>query len=105
MLHRDIASDFIKLLLPKLSQKKVAIVAHGDAVSMCKDYENVETGSESDFDTEFLSLKMNISIVDDVYEAIAHLRRHKASHSDAILTDSRETLSYSLRQQVLLVSM
>lgn len=90
LLHRDIASDFIKLLLPKLSQKKVAIVAHGDAVSMCKDYENVETGSESYFDTEFLSLKMNISIVDDVYEAIAHLRRHKASHSDAILTDSRE---------------
>ena len=43
---------------------------------------------DESFFEEFLSLKMNITIVNDIYEVIEHMRAHNAQHSDAILTDS-----------------
>ena len=76
-------------LLPELSKKNVAVVAHHEAYDLCQGYKLLEEGKKEDFDIEFLSLKLNITVVPDVYEAIAHLRAHNASHSDAILTDSR----------------
>lgn len=88
LVHKNIAKEFISKLLLKLKEKQVAVVAYNGAYELCKGYEKLEQGSAEDFDREFLSLKMNLTLVDDVYEAIAHLRKHNASHSDAILTDS-----------------
>lgn len=89
LVHKNAAKQFISLLLGELAKKHVAIVAHGEAYDLCQGYELLEKGEKEDFDTEFLTLKMNLAVVPDVYEAIAHLRAHNASHSDAILTDSR----------------
>ena len=89
LVHKNVADKFIPLVLKKLQEKKVTVLAHGTAFDLAHDYQYLDKGCDEDFDTEFLSLKMNLTVVDDVYEAIAHLRRHNASHSDAILTDSR----------------
>lgn len=89
LVHKNVADKFIPLVLKKLQEKKVTVLAHGTAFDLAHDYQYLDKGCGEDFDTEFLSLKMNLTVVDDVYEAIAHLRRHNASHSDAILTDSR----------------
>ena len=90
LVNKEIAENFFAKLLPALEAKKVSIRAHKEAYAMCGNYSLLEQGESSDFDTEFLSLKMNLTVVDDVYEAIAHLRKHNASHSDAILTDSKK---------------
>ena len=89
LVHKNVADKFIPLVLKKLQEKKVTVLAHGTAFDLAHDYQYLDKGCDEDFDTEFLYLKMNLTVVDDVYEAIAHLRRHNASHSDAILTDSR----------------
>lgn len=89
LIHKNIAKLFMEKLLPELSKKNVAVVAHHEAYDLCQGYKLLEEGKKEDFDIEFLSLKLNITVVPDVYEAIAHLRAHNASHSDAILTDSR----------------
>lgn len=93
LVHKSVASEFLKQLLPELAERKVKIRTHKEAVSLCSAYEYAEEGSALDFDREFLSLEMNITVVSDVFEAIAHLREHKASHSDAILTDSKKNAS------------
>ena len=66
-------------------------MAHNNLESELKalDYPYVLAGTDSDFDTEFLSLKMNVAVVSGIAQACEHLRLHKASHSDAILTDSQ----------------
>ena len=43
------------------------------------------------FGTEFLSLKMSVKAVGDVYGAIDHVSRYSSKHSEAIVTESRET--------------
>lgn len=40
-----------------------------------------------DFDTEWLSLVLGLKVVDDLDEAIAHIRQHSTAHSDGILTE------------------
>jgi glutamate-5-semialdehyde dehydrogenase len=43
---------------------------------------------ESDWDTEFLDMRMVVGIVDSLDDAIAHVNRHGTGHSEAILTSS-----------------
>lgn len=90
LVNKDIAKEFLLKLMPALEASHVSVKAHKDAFALCGNYPLLLQGEDCDFDTEFLSLKMNLTLVDDVYEAIAHLRKHNASHSDAILTDSKK---------------
>lgn len=90
LLHEDIAVPFIDMLLPELLKYKIEIYAHGDIFTLCKqkEYPYLHRGDPTLFDREWLSLTLNIAVVEDVKDAVAHLRRHKAHHSDSILTDS-----------------
>lgn len=90
LLHEDIAVPLIDMLLPELEKYQIEIYAHGDIFTLCKakEYPYLHRGDPTLFDTEWLSLALNIAAVEDVKEAVAHLRRHKAHHSDSILTDS-----------------
>ena len=75
-----------------LAERDVEIVAHGRAWELLKDLipGKVREGQPGDFDTEWLSLAVNIAAVDDLNAAVAHLRAHGAVHSDAILTNDYE---------------
>ena len=90
LLHEDIAVPLIDMLLPELLKYKIEIYAHGDIFTLCKEkeYPYLHRGDPTLFDREWLSLSLNIAAVEDVKDAVAHLRRHKAHHSDSILTDS-----------------
>ncbi len=90
LLHEDIAVPLIDMLLPELEKYQIEIYAHGDIFTLCKakEYPYLHRGDPTLFDTEWLSLALNIAAVEDVKDAVAHLRRHKAHHSDSILTDS-----------------
>ncbi|WP_281756891.1 glutamate-5-semialdehyde dehydrogenase [Succinatimonas hippei] len=90
LLHEDIAVPLIDMLLPELEKYQIEIYAHGDIFTLCKakGYPYLHRGDPTLFDTEWLSLALNIAAVEDVKDAVAHLRRHKAHHSDSILTDS-----------------
>jgi glutamate-5-semialdehyde dehydrogenase len=52
----------------------------------------VEVGpaADDDWDTEYLDLKMAVGVVDSLEEAIEHVNAHGTSHSEAIVTSSRE---------------
>jgi len=46
---------------------------------------------DKDYDTEFLELTVAVKTVDSVDEAINHINQHGSGHTDAILTESKET--------------
>jgi glutamate-5-semialdehyde dehydrogenase len=58
----------------------------------------IELASEQDFDTEYLANKLNIKVVEDIEEAIGHIRRFGSSHSEAIITESYTASEYFLDQ-------
>lgn len=88
LVHKDVAEQFIPLVSQKLKEKKVTLVTHNGADRYLSEYPYKQEGDDESFFEEFLSLKMNITIVNDIYEVIEHMRAHNAQHSDAILTDS-----------------
>ncbi|MGN0902940.1 MAG: glutamate-5-semialdehyde dehydrogenase, partial [Succinivibrio sp.] len=90
MVHEKVAATFIPLVFEKIKEKKVKVHLHGDAVKFLASYPYADSGVPELLEREFLALEMNLVVVKDVYEAISLMREHHASHSDAILTDSRK---------------
>ncbi|HGF7228945.1 glutamate-5-semialdehyde dehydrogenase [Vibrio cholerae] len=86
LVHQAIA----KLLLDKLIAKlngKVAFVAEPKAKALMNAAAELRDAQAGDFDTEWLSYTLGVKVVQDVQEAIEHMREHNASHSDAIMTN------------------
>ncbi|WP_457597251.1 glutamate-5-semialdehyde dehydrogenase [Hydrogenimonas sp.] len=50
----------------------------------------MEEATEEDFDTEYLANILSVKVVENLDEAIAHIRRHGSGHSEAILTDDHK---------------
>jgi glutamate-5-semialdehyde dehydrogenase len=48
----------------------------------------VGEATESDWDTEYLDMKMVVGVVDSLTEAIAQVNLHGTGHSEAIVTGS-----------------
>ncbi len=92
LVHQALQDSFIPRLAQYLAERDVELVAHGRAWEILKDLlpGHVREGQPADFDVEWLSLKVNIAVVDDLNAAVAHLRAHGAVHSDAILTNDYE---------------
>lgn len=49
---------------------------------------------EKDFDTEFLDYILAVKCVNDVREAVAHIRAHSTGHSEAIITTNESARKY-----------
>jgi glutamate-5-semialdehyde dehydrogenase len=53
---------------------------------------------DSGFGTEYLDLTMNVKIVDSLDEAIAHIHRFGSGHTDAIVTENKDTAARFLNE-------
>ncbi len=89
LIHRDQAERFIPAFLQRMAQENIPL--HGD--------ENVlpllQNGPASvvavkteQYDDEWLSNDLNVKLVADLDDAVAHIREHGTQHSDGILTRS-----------------
>lgn len=85
VVHREIADDFLKKLYELIGDK---VKMHGDA-EVRKILPAIEAG-EPDYNTEFLDYAMNIKIVADIDEAIAHINTFSSKHSESIITECEE---------------
>lgn len=88
LVHRDRAVALLHTLEPELSKHKILVHIHGEAQEIMRDYPYLAKCTPEDLDTEYLGMQLNIVLVDNINDAIRHLRRHKAIHSDAILTNN-----------------
>lgn len=57
----------------------------------------LKKADEASFGTEFLSHKMSIKTVKDVEEALDHVALYSSKHSEAIVSDNKETTTYYLQ--------
>ena len=86
LLHRDIAEE----ILPKLKKR---LDAHNVEIRGCEITKMilgtcVVPATEEDWATEYLDYILAVKVVDNIYDAIAHIRKYSTGHSECIVTDS-----------------
>ncbi|BCK27519.1 glutamate-5-semialdehyde dehydrogenase [Vibrio cholerae] len=86
LVHQAIAKPLLDKLIAKLNGK-VAFVVEPKAKALMNAAAELRDAQAGDFDTEWLSYTLGVKVVQDVQEAIEHMREHNASHSDAIMTN------------------
>lgn len=87
LVHKDVAAQLFARLLTAFNQYGLHIVAGSSALPYLDGVAQLREAQSGDFDTEWLGPTLGVVVVDSVDEALAHMRAHNASHSDAILTN------------------
>ena len=88
LVHRSIAAELLPQVVDELGAAGVEFHAGERAYQIVGEDERVLPAAADDFDTEWYNLTLNLKVVDDVDEAIAHIGRHGTQHSDSILTET-----------------
>ena len=82
LVHRDVAMDFLPMLLPALQAKNVHILGEETVQGIIP----CAPATENDWHAEYLDYTLSIKVVDSLEEAIAHVNRYGSHHTDAIVT-------------------
>ena len=84
LIHKDIASDFLKKAIPIYNSKDVKLIGDEKAVQLGVPFE----AYYEDWQTEYLDLILSIKIVDNLEDAIAHIQKFSSKHTDGIITEN-----------------
>jgi len=90
LVNADVAAKLLPKLLGELHGAGVELVGDERARSVAG-ATPVGEASDSDWDTEYLDLKMVVGVVDSLDEAVEHVNRHGTGHSEAIITSSGDS--------------
>ena len=88
LVHRSVAAELLPQVVDELGAAGVEFHAGERAYQIVGGDERVLPAAAEDFDTEWYNLTLNLKVVDDVDQAIAHIGRHGTQHSDSILTEN-----------------
>lgn len=98
LVNRSIAARFLPALSARMAAVGVTLHASDDAMPLLQaGPAKVVAVAAEDYDDEWLSLDLNVTLVEDIDQAIDHIRIHGTHHSDAILTRSLSHAEYFVR--------
>ncbi|AUX92535.1 glutamate-5-semialdehyde dehydrogenase [Mixta gaviniae] len=99
LVNAAVADAFLPALSQRMAQEAITLHADPRALPLLQQGPaDVEAVKAQEYDNEWLSLDLNVRIVDDMDEAIAHIRAHGTQHSDAILTRDTRAADRFVRQ-------
>lgn len=85
LVHRAVADRFLPQVASRLGQSGVTI--HGCPVTLALVPDAV-AATEEDWAMEYLSLDVAIRVVEDIDDAMSHIRHYSTHHTESILTAS-----------------
>ena len=88
LIHKDMAGEFLPMLSGHLGKLGVTLHASETAMPYLAGKGNVAPLDPKDLDKEWLTLDLNVHVVDSLEEGISFIREHGSGHSDAILTEN-----------------
>lgn len=95
LIHRQISPEFIRELLQDFKNLGVEIVVDDLLKRLNPDW---NLASEEDWNTEYLSLKLSVKLVDDIQSAIDHINEYGSAHTDSIITQDEKEAEKFLSQ-------
>ena len=88
LVHEKIADEFLPKICKKFKDNGVEIRGDKYTHEICSD---IILADDKDWHTEYLDLIISIRVVKNIDEAIEHINFYGSSHSDAIVTDNKES--------------
>ncbi|MFG6445519.1 glutamate-5-semialdehyde dehydrogenase [Microbacterium sp. P07] len=95
LVHQDAAERVLPGVLVALKQAGVTV--HGDERTARYDGD-VVPATDDDWATEYLSLDLAVRVVDDLDEALGHIRRYSTHHTESILTQDDDNAARFLAE-------
>ncbi len=94
-----VADALIPLLVEGLSKYKIEIFAdpYCKAIFKANDYVRLADSSPETYSTEWLDFKLNVSIVEGITGALAHIDAYSSKHSEAIISQDMEKAEMFLK--------
>ncbi len=77
-----------KQILPSLYKAFIDAGTKLKGCSATREFIFIDQATDEDFNTEYLSNQLNIKVVDNIDEAIAHITKYGSGHSEAIITEN-----------------
>lgn len=89
---RGIAPELLRLLAPKLLEYNVEIFADAFSHQILTDlkYPYLNRATDEDFGREFLDFKCSVKSVENMEEALKHIRNFSSRHSEAIVSEDKD---------------
>ncbi len=84
LVHRSMADQLFPELLRDLMEKGVEIRGDERTKNL---FPSTVKATEDDYKTEFLDLILAVKVVEDINEALTHIRQYGTGHSEAIITE------------------
>jgi glutamate-5-semialdehyde dehydrogenase len=88
VVHEDIKDSFLPLFSKAMKEHKVEVRADSESKSFI---DGAIDATEEDFGKEYLDYIISVKTVKNVDEAIAHINKYNTGHSEAIITDNKDT--------------
>lgn len=88
IIHKDWLEKNKDQLVNTLNEQDIAV--HGDQTALSY-IPNAVLANEEDWANEYLSLDLAVKTVESVEEAIDHIERYGTKHSEAIVTENKDT--------------
>ncbi len=87
LVHKDIAKKFLPLIQEKYNKANIELRGDEETLKILK----IKKATEEDWRTEYNDLILSIKIVNNVEKAIEHINKYGSGHTDAIITEKKET--------------
>ena len=87
LVHAGIAEKYLPRMKEAMEAAGVALVGCEKTRSII----DIPAAVDTDWDTEYLELKLSVKVVDDLEEAIKHINRHGSGHTDSIVTKDKNS--------------
>ena len=104
LVHADIADKFLPMAAKALSERGVELRGDARSVSFM---DGAGPATEADYSAEFLDLVIAVRVVENLGQAIAHIRQYGSDHTEVIATGDEanaEKFVQSLRSAVVMVN-
>jgi glutamate-5-semialdehyde dehydrogenase len=85
LVHRDVAAAFLPAAVAELKRRGVELVVDKAAADILDDA-TLKRANKTHYETEFLSLKLAVRVVDSLDQALEHIATYGTRHSEAIVT-------------------
>lgn len=95
LLDKEWAEKHLKALLDRLEEKAVRFVGCEKVRALDP---RIERAEQSDWEEEFLDLKVALKLVDSIHEAIEHIHRYSTMHSEAIVSEDSQNVTKFLQE-------
>jgi glutamate-5-semialdehyde dehydrogenase len=90
LIHKDVVGTHLKPILDALAARRCEIRGDETVVRLFPD---ARAATEEDWHTEYEDAIISVTVVDDVGQAIAHIEHYGSHHTEAIVTESPESVA------------